>query len=866
MDATWILLAACLLALPAVLLVLALVQVAELRGRVVALERRLARPAAEADGTAPGRDAFAPSPARAAPAPVAANPPAPVTHGASRAAPTRREPPPPATPSPGARVSRAVRRWFSEGNVPVKVGMLVLFAGVAALFDYASDQGWLRLPLQLRLAGVAAVALGAIAFAWRQRRRRRQFSLAVQGGAIGVLLLVVFAACRLYGFLSPGVAFALSAALVAAACALAVLQEAPWLALLAVVAGFLAPLWLSDGAGDPVVLFGYYALLNAGIFAMAWWRPWPVLAAVGFAFTFGIGAAWGVLDYRPEDYPVAQGFLLLFFALYVAAPVLQRRRRPVRRDRLDGCLLFGTPLAAFSLQAGLLDGQAGRLAWCAIGLAALYALLAWACRGRERFRELVAPYGALAVGFATLAVPLALSARATSGVFALEGAALCWLGLRQRSRRQQFAGAALQVAAAFAYLWSLEPPGVGVPLVANAAIMGAMLLAAAGFASAWSHRTGGSARAAAGYYGWGLAWWFGAGWHEIDRADVHAADFRMVLVVATGWIASEVHRRLPSRALAWTATLALATAVPFAFAQDAVHDHPLAAHGWIAWALFAVAGWRMLGSLRADPLASVAHAAWWVAWALAAALCLHALAVHLDLGGGWRIAGAATPWLLLAAGLQWRPAWVAPPFGSRFDAWRCGLQRVVLAVLALGWLAALRRPGDATPLPWLPIANPLDSVQLATLALAAAWQPAGGAGRAWARHRMRFLAAGVFALASVIVLRACHHWGGVPWSIGMFESGLVQAALSVAWSVLGVGGWVLGSRRGERALWLAGAVLMGVVLAKLLLVDRQHLGNLTGILSFIVYGVMCTVVGYLAPAPPREAALPPAPAGRPQPV
>ena len=30
-----------------------------------------------------------------------------------------------------------------------------------------------------------------------------------------------------------------------------------------------------------------------------------------------------------------------------------------------------------------------------------------------------------------------------------------------------------------------------------------------------------------------------------------------------------------------------------------------------------------------------------------------------------------------------------------------------------------------------------------------------------------------------------------------------------------------------------------------------HLGNLLGILSFIAYGVLCTVVGYWAPAPPR---------------
>jgi uncharacterized membrane protein len=83
---------------------------------------------------------------------------------------------------------------------------------------------------------------------------------------------------------------------------------------------------------------------------------------------------------------------------------------------------------------------------------------------------------------------------------------------------------------------------------------------------------------------------------------------------------------------------------------------------------------------------------------------------------------------------------------------------------------------------------------------------------------------------------------------------LAQTSLTLVWSVLGVAGWVLGSRRGSRPLWLAGAVLMGVVLAKLLLVDRAHLGSVLGIVSFIAYGVLCTVIGYLAPAPPRPGA------------
>ena len=86
----------------------------------------------------------------------------------------------------------------------------------------------------------------------------------------------------------------------------------------------------------------------------------------------------------------------------------------------------------------------------------------------------------------------------------------------------------------------------------------------------------------------------------------------------------------------------------------------------------------------------------------------------------------------------------------------------------------------------------------------------------------------------------------------MLDNTEVQTALTVVWSVLGVLGWIFGSRRGDRVLWGAGAALMAIVLLKLLLIDRGHLGNIFGIISFIAYGLLCTAVGYFAPAPPKR--------------
>ena len=78
---------------------------------------------------------------------------------------------------------------------------------------------------------------------------------------------------------------------------LAVRQNALPLAFMGTAGGFRAGAAV-DRPGNHVALFSY-ALLNAGIFAIAWfaWRP---LNLLGFVFTFTIGSAWGVTAYRPR--------------------------------------------------------------------------------------------------------------------------------------------------------------------------------------------------------------------------------------------------------------------------------------------------------------------------------------------------------------------------------------------------------------------------------------------------------------------------------------------------------------------------------------------------------------------------------------
>ena len=242
----------------------------------------------------------------------------------------------------------AARAWLFGGNTVVRVGVVILFFGVAFFLGYVADRGWL--PIELRLSGAATAGMALLAIGWRLRSARREYALALQGGGAGIVYLTAFAAVNFYDLIGATAGLGVMLVLVVLAAILAVTQDARSLAVLASLGGFLGPVLVSRD-GSHVALFSYYAALDAGIVAVAWFRAWRVLNLLGFVFTFIVGTMWGFSFYQPEYFATTQPFLALFFALFVAVPVLYARRQPPRlTGYVDGTLVFGVPLAAYVLQ------------------------------------------------------------------------------------------------------------------------------------------------------------------------------------------------------------------------------------------------------------------------------------------------------------------------------------------------------------------------------------------------------------------------------------------------------------------------------------------------------------------------------------
>ena len=830
----------------------------QLRRQVALLEDALATRAGAAAVEVAAPAPAVPAPPRPA---VAATPPAP---SPPTLAPAPAKAQPPRAPGLDDRLLRLLRRWFTEGNVPARIGALVTFVAVASFVELALDQGWVSLPIELRLSGIALAAVAALAWGWRSRAARPAFAAALQGLGIGVLLLTVFGAYRLYALLPAGLAFGLVLVVVAAAALLALLQNAAWLALIGFIGGYLAPVLVSTGSGNHVALFGYYALLNAAVLGVAWVRPWRALNLVGFAFTFVIGTLWGYRYYQPQHFASTEPFLVLFFLFFVAIPVLYAlRQAPPKRGLVDGTLVFGTPLLAFPLQAALLRAEPMALAFSALAVALLYALLAAALL-RRKIALLGQSFAALAVGFATLAVPLALSARWTSAAWALEGAALVWVGLKQRQRLPQLAGWVLQLLAAVAWFaglvehgWRLLPGEL--PLL-NGHLLGVLLMAGAAFFVSFLYDRALPRR----WLVWppfllGLFWWQAAGLREVEE-HWNGIDERhgvMAVLAITAALAGLARPLLRWPRLGWVVLYVALLLVPFALASgDGLEQSALrwpAAAYWLALLLAVLFG---LSRLRA-PLQrglSLGHVAW--LWSVAIVLGL-GLAQESwreqGLGEGWQLAALVLPLLLLLLATWRRPGLATWPLSAEFPHYRWRWWGPALGVLAIGWALSQASAGGAAPLPWVPLLNPLELLQLAGLLLAlrlALAQPRGELRQAL-RIAWPFAA---LLFASMAGLRAVHHYTGAPWSPALLDQASAQTTLTVLWSVAGVAAWVLGSRRRLFPVWLGGALLMALVLAKLVLVDRQYMGNLTGIVSFLAVGLLLVLVGRIAPTPPRSAA------------
>ena len=810
---------------------------------------------------------IAPETAQPVPPPLPVDAPAYVEKPADAAA--ENPTPPVAAPSPGLE-ERLGTRWV------VWIGGLTLALGGLFLVKYSIEAGLLGPEVRVLLGGLFALAL--LATGEVARRKENLSSIAaipaanipaiLTAAGTAVAFATVYASYALYGFLSPPLAFVLLGA-VALGTLAAALLHGPALAGLGVVGAFVTPVLVSSGQPDYWALYIYITIVTAAAFGLARIRLWRWLAVT----TIVLSAIWMLFDielartFGPHAFDIIASFALAAL-LVVAGFAFGPQAEPGRIERVStfsldvflagamvlvlannhadaAMIVFTLLVAATFVIAWRTDAAVG-----AIGAAALFVFLVfaeWAIRANPDLA--VVPGGALpgigtsandgsvtthlvtAAGFAAafgaagfLAQGRSVGALvpviwAAAGVFTpLALLVALYARIAHLDRSIPFAVIAIALAAAFAAATEL--------LTKRDARPGQMI-ATALFA------TGALAALA-------LAFTFALekGWLTIALA---------LMSLGTAWISMQ--RPIPflrSLAAILAGIVVLRIGYEPRIAGDNVGTTPIFNWLLLGYGIPALSFWLGAHFLRKRgddaPLRSIEAAAILFTVLLAFTEIRH----YVNNGDIYRLSSD-----LIEIGLQVSVA-LAMAIGLERLRVRSGSIIHNIGALLLTWFSGLATLFGlffiANPSIWRieiagAIINPLilGYAIPAVLALLLSYAVAGRRAAAYANT----IAGGALVLALAYItleIRRLYHG---PYLTGSTTFDAEQYTYSVAWFVFGVVLLGLGLYPPSQRARLASAVIIGITILKVFLIDMSNLTGAWRAFSFIGLGLVLVAIGWL---------------------
>ncbi len=560
---------------------------------------------------------------------------------------------------------------------------------------------------------------------------------------------------------------------------------------------------------------------------------------------------------------------------YVLISILFAHKQPPHlKGLVDGSLVFGVPLVGFTLQSFLVSDYEFGQALSALSMSVVYVLLAkWLWNKKiEGMRLLTESFIALGVIFGSLAIPFALDGNWTAAAWAIEGAGISWVGIKQHRLLPRIFGLLLQFGAGIIFLVSNQPNDYSTPIL-NSAYMGSFLLCVSGLFSAYffykykSQLKQGEQPVHWILLIWALLWWFCSGFIEISHhvSSHYETNVTLFFVVSSMLSISLLARLLDWRAAEFPAVLLLPTMYFITLAQyiDASLRNPVSYYGYISWiSAFIV---QLLILYRCETIWNKELLGLWHALTmyLYVFLCSWIIADFVNyLLPDYRVWEDIIWGLVPAFGimkmmyLRDRVSWPVMDYPESYVS--KGLFSIVFYLGA--WIIfACHNLGDPNPLPYMPIVNPQELVQLFSIIIILNWLLLI---KQEEIPKINFLDVSIafnvlglisFAYITSVVAHAVHFYAGVRFDEStMSRSELFQASISIVWTLTAFSMMWIAARKKHRKIWYAGAVLLGIVVLKLFLIDLADSGAVTRIVSFMTVGILMLVIGYISPIPPRE--------------
>ncbi|MEQ9460326.1 MAG: DUF2339 domain-containing protein [Phycisphaeraceae bacterium] len=323
-------------------------------------------------------------------------------------------------------------------RILVWVGGVALALAGGFLVKYSWDNNLLSPEVRLLLAACFGLVCIGVA-SWMHPQAARVAS-ALAGAGVAILYGVNFAATSVYEFIGPTLGFITMAGITACAVMLS-LRHGAYVALLALVGGFLSPAFIGDPDGSVVGLFAYLVLLQVGMVIVTRRRGWSGLSGLSLVGTLVWAILMAIFDATEQGRFWGSLLLIVSAVLYVlnAARVDRGPDAQQRAGTLTSGSLSLTAIGAALALLGLFTAQGGYGLSELVMLAAMSAGVLVLARLDRRY--LAMPWIALVVSLVLLvSSSQELDAALTQQIALLygslfaAGASLCMLsGSRDRS-------------------------------------------------------------------------------------------------------------------------------------------------------------------------------------------------------------------------------------------------------------------------------------------------------------------------------------------------------------------------------------------------------------------------------------------------
>jgi len=213
-------------------------------------------------------------------------------------------------------------------NLFAWIGGFVLFLATAFFVKYSIDNNLISPEIRIALGSLLGIALliGGLRLSIKQYRVTAQTLCST-----GILILYadVFASYSFYHFLDVTAAFLFMIVVTAIAFILAVRLDAKVVAILGLLGGFFTPPLLSTGQDNPVGLFSYIFILDAGLIAIALRKKWTFVIPLAAVGTILLQIGWASQFFSVQKIWTAWTIFFVFEFLFVIAFIFAKRLQQI---------------------------------------------------------------------------------------------------------------------------------------------------------------------------------------------------------------------------------------------------------------------------------------------------------------------------------------------------------------------------------------------------------------------------------------------------------------------------------------------------------------------------------------------------------